>query len=106
MAGRKRDAILDGKKDIAVAKFFGVADGIYVFKMKDSLAAMILAKPTIFYGDGLRLGGRLRVGQEHLLQFGESFGEIGQELGGQFTLVAARTKDMRDGDETRIFSHS
>ena len=106
MACRKFNAILDGKKNVEVAKFFRVADGIYAFEMKDGLAAMILAEPTIFYGDGLRLDGSLRVGQEHLLQLGESFGKIGQELGGQFTLVAARTKDMRDGDETRIFSHS
>ena len=106
MACRKFNAILDGKKDVEVTKFLRVADGIYAFKMKDGLAAMILAEPTIFYGDGLRLGGRLRVGQEHLLQLGEPFGEIGQELGGQFALVAARSKDMRDGDEARIFSHS
>ena len=70
------------------------------------VAAVILAEPTIFYSDGLRLGGRLRLRQEHLLQLGEPLGKIGQELGSQFALVAARTKDVRDGDEARIFSHS
>jgi hypothetical protein len=39
MACRKFNAILDGKKNVEVTKFFRVADGIYAFEMKDGLAA-------------------------------------------------------------------
>ena len=66
MAQRKRYALLDGKKNVETAQLFCVVDGIYVFKMKDRLAAMILTEPAIFDRNRLWRRGISGIGQKHL----------------------------------------
>jgi hypothetical protein len=40
-----------------------------------------------------------------MVEFGEAFGEVGEEFGGEFAFVTARTEQMRDGEEAGILRH-
>jgi hypothetical protein len=62
VARGQRDTLVDRKKDIEAAEFFGVVDGIYIFEMEDGLASVVLAEPAIFNRDRFGLGGISCVG--------------------------------------------
>lgn len=105
MACGQRDALVDGEENVETTKFFSVVYRIYILKMEDGLAPMILAEPTIFYGDGPRIRRPFWIRKKHVLEFRETLGKVGEDFGGKFAFVAARFQEMRDGEIAGSFGH-
>ena len=64
---------------------------------------MVLVQPAGFQHGATRLSVALWSSNKNFLQFSEAFWEIGEDFGGNFALIASRTKDARHQDPSWSF---
>ena len=90
MSRGQRDTLFEWKKHVKPAQFLRITNGGKSFEMKNRLATMILAEPAGFYGVPAPLG--IATSEKYFAELRKALGEIREEFGGDFALVAAGAK--------------
>src|SRR5690242_8580372 len=92
----QRHPLFERKQYLHATEFFRFRDRLDALKMKNRLAAMILAKPAGFQRQAARLIFAVGVSGKNFPQSCQAFRKISEDFSGDFALVASRPENARN----------